>query len=75
MRATRCGLGRCDYSWGASSEAQGSTSILEEPACVEADAGSGAGELVAKASIEVPDPSFDVVLRRGEEIQHIFFRW
>jgi hypothetical protein len=34
-----------------------------------------AGELVAKASIEQTDPTFDVVLRRGDEIQHIFFRF
>ena len=34
-----------------------------------------AGDTVVRASIEAADPGFDVVLRRGEEIKHIFFRW
>lgn len=34
-----------------------------------------ANEVTVKASIEVSDPSFDVVLRRGDEVKHIFFRY
>ena len=34
-----------------------------------------AGDTVAKTSIEVPDPSFGVVLRKGAASKHIFFKW
>lgn len=33
-----------------------------------------AGDVVARASIEVPDPSFEVVLRKGDHIRTIFLR-